>query len=605
MLRVLGLNLLIFLLVWIIVWYIPIPPRRFKLLSKQRLLIISIGLFLFGINVLVETPLSTFVYFLIFTRFFAAIIEYFAVTTFFSAESLSNGGKKFRAIPWIFSVKQKRRLGVLVAAVFLISLLTVSTYGEVQRVPNAAYFNGFIDQQSGLPFNSTIPDNMVRLVTQELATSIARRHMSEFGSNTQVLDCHITKSPEGKLVWVATIGSTNVISENYVKGLIIINANEPAATPDIVHLEFNVGTGLWWDRNIPFRNYMEAMEDVYGVSYVTWTINSEPVYVVTRYNQGFDFLRRYETPIVYNARGTLVNNARDLTEVPSWMTQVYDEAWLEDMTNEMGSFRRGTSFDYFAGGFLWIIPPSRDRFEITEDTRYVVDPKTTDVVALVCVNPIGNQRTLSGVFKATREGVLFYDFKQSNYISGLTAEDLIEGRLPKPATGNYYAVMPLLYTVEITASSSDQRLAWYVPIYWNEDSGDSDETVYLAGFAIVDAQDTNKIALSINQEGIISEQLVRQTRMEFIKLFGGDANAEFQVTAKILNNYQYVQDGQTHFVLQLQDSKYPWIEATPNDLTFQEWNQLLSSVPGQIIVAHLERQDDRWIMMDFAIQSTP
>jgi hypothetical protein len=85
-------------------------------------------------------------------------------------------------------------LGVVVAVVFLLSLLTVGVYGEVQRVSNAAYFNSFIQQQSGLPFDSTIPDNMVRLVTEELATSIARRHMSEFGSNTQVLDCHITKS---------------------------------------------------------------------------------------------------------------------------------------------------------------------------------------------------------------------------------------------------------------------------------------------------------------------------------------------------------------------------------------------------------------------------
>jgi hypothetical protein len=601
------MNLLIFLLVWVIIWYIPIPPKRFKPLSKRRLMILSIGLFLFGINVLFQIPLSTFVYFMFFTRFFAAILEYFAVTRFFSAESVSHAGNKFRVvIPWIFNFKQRRGLlGVVVAVVFLLSLFTVGVYGEVQRVSNAAYFNGFIQQQSGLPFNSTIPDNMVRLVTMELATSIARRHMSEFGSSTQVLDCHITKSPEGKLVWVATIGSTNVISENYVKGFIIIDANEPAATPEIVHLEFSIGAGLWWDRNIPFRNYVDAMEDVYGVSYVTWTDNSEPVYVVTRYNQGFDFLRRYETPIVYNTQGTLVNNARDLSEVPSWMTQVYDEVWLEDMTNEMGCFRRDTGFDYFAGGFLWIIPPSRDRFEITEDTRYIVDPKTTDVVALVCVNPIENQRTLSGVFKATREGVLFYDFKQSNYISGLTAEDLVEGRLPKPATGNYYAVMPLLYTVEITALASDQRLAWYVPIYWYEDSGDSDETVYLAGFAIVDAQDTNKIALSINQEGISSEKLVRQTRMEFIRLFGGDINVEFQVTAKILNSYQYVQNGLTHFVLRLDDSTYPWIEATPVDLTFQEWNQLMSSVIGQTIATHLEKQDDRWIMMDFAIQSYP
>jgi len=570
-------------------------------------MILSIGLFLFAINVLVETPLSTFVYLLFFARFFVASVEYFASTRFFFAESASNQRNKFRVvIPWIFNLKQKRGLlAVILASIFLLSLFTVGVFGESQRVSNAAYFNGFIQQQSGLPFDSTIPDNMVRLVTRELATSIARRHMSEFGSNTQVLDCHVTKSPEGKLVWVATIGSTNVISENYLKGFIIVDANEPAATPEIVHLDFSIGTGLWWDRNIPFRNYLDTMEDVYGVSYVTWTNNSEAVYVVTRYNPGFDFLRRYETPLVYDKQGTLINNARDLSEIPTWMTQVYDEVWLEDMTNEMGSFRRGTGFDYFAGGFLWIIPPSRDRFEITEDTRYVVDPKTTDIVALVCVNPVENQRTLSGVFKATREGVLFYDFKQSNYISGLTAEDLIEGRLPKPATGNYYAVMPLLYTVEITSSSADQRLAWYVPIYWYEDSGDSDETVYLAGFAIVDAQDTNKIALSINQEGISSEQLVRQTRMEFIKLFGGDTNLEIQITANILNSYQYVQDGQTHIVLHLDDSKYPWVEATPSDLTFQEWNQLISSESGQTITAHLERQDDRWIMIDFAILPSP
>ncbi|MGB9959160.1 MAG: hypothetical protein ACPLKQ_01390 [Candidatus Bathyarchaeales archaeon] len=49
-----------------------------------------------------------------------------------------------------------------------------------------------------MPFNTGIPDNMVRLVTEELAVSIARRHMSEFGSNTQVLGCQITKTSETK-----------------------------------------------------------------------------------------------------------------------------------------------------------------------------------------------------------------------------------------------------------------------------------------------------------------------------------------------------------------------------------------------------------------------
>lgn len=123
-----------------------------------------------------------------------------------------------------------------------------------------------------------------------------------------------------------------------------------------------------------------------------------------------------------------------------------------------GYFRRGEKFDYWAGGFLWIIPPSRERFQMTEDTCYVIDPETNDMVAIVCVNPYGNPRTLFGVFKATRNGVIFYDFKIENYISGMTAEDIVEGQLPKPATCMYYAEMPLLYPVRIP--NENPGLAW-------------------------------------------------------------------------------------------------------------------------------------------------
>lgn len=139
-------------------------------------------------------------------------------------------------------------------------------------------------------------------------------------------------------------------------------------------------------------------------------------------------------------------------------------------------------------------------------------------MALVCVNPVGNKRALSGVFKATRNGVFFYDFRQANYISGMTAEDFVEGRLPKPATGIYDAEMPLLYPVDVSPGMC--RLAWYVPIYWCEDTGERDETIYLAGFAIVDAEEASKIVINMNSEGLTSEQLVRKTRMEFLKLFG-------------------------------------------------------------------------------------
>jgi hypothetical protein len=596
------LNLLLFLVVWAVSWYIPIPPRKFRPTSIRRVVSLLTGLLLFFVIQVFQTPLSLFVYVLVFSRLFVALIEWSFSIKPIELDESSPARRMSNRLLWKISLKHQRKMLGILFIIFLISAAVIIVFGQTQRVTNAAYFNDFIRLGSGLPFNSTIPDDMVRLVTRELATSIARRHMSEFGSNTQVLDCHVTKSPEGKLVWVAVIGSTNVIAENYVKGLVIIDATDPTAMPTAIQNEFTIGEGLWWDHNIPFRNYMEDMSKTYGVAYVTWDLTTNnSLYVVTRFNVGFDLVKGYEMPIAYDSQGRAQYEPKKMSDIPEWITQIYDEEWLENMINEMGSFRRGEGFDYWAGGFLWIIPPSRDRFQMTEDTRYVVDPETSDVVALVCVNPVGNQRTLAGVFKATREGVLFYDFKQSNYISGMTAEDLVEGRLPKPATGNYYATMPLLYQVEVP--SGNYRLAWYVPIYWYEESGEMDETIYLAGFAIVDASDTNKIALTINQEGITSEQLVRETRLDFIESFG--VTAYLELNATVLGKYEYVEEGTTHIVLHLDNTTYPWIEATPRDITAMQWNELMATEQAQNVTAHIEKRGERWAMTYFDNQNLP
>ena len=591
------MNLFLFLVIWAIIWYIPIPPRKFKPTSVWRFISLMLGLVLFFAFSASQTPLSNFVYALFFTRLFVAIIEWFVSIQPIKPDEQQIYLGLGKSTPVRLSFRQQKKLfAVLFISIFLISATAMVVFSQTQRLANAIYFTSFIQLGSGLPFNSTIPDDMVRLVTRELAISIARRHMSEFGSNTQVLNCHVTKSPEGKLVWIAAIGSTNIIAENYVKGFVIIDATDPAATPIIVRSEFDIGEGLWWDRNIPFRNYMMDMERTYGVSYITWDLTTNnTLYVVTRFNIGFDLVKRYETPVAYDSQGSVQYESKQASDIPEWMTQVYDEDWMENMINEMGGFRRGSGFDYWSGGFLWIIPPSRDRFQMTEDTRYIVAPETSDVVALVCVNPVGNQRTLSGVFKATREGVLFYDFTLSNYISGMTAEDLVEGRLPKPATGSYYAMMPLLYEVEI--SSGNNRLAWYVPIYWYEESGQEDETVYLSGFAIVDASDTNKIALTINAEGITSEQLVRKTRLDFIKLFG--VTTYLELNASVLGKYEYVEEGTTHIVLHLDNATYPWVEATPKDVATLQWNELMATESTQSVTARIEKRGDRWMMTYF------
>jgi len=577
----------------------PLPPRKTGWKKPARIISLLLGLFLFFLIQFLQHPLSVFTYILVFSRLFVAFIEAALTLKPVSKEEQTDRGYYYyhrRRLPWKVSTKIKAKLA---AALFLAYFLAVSSFivfWQVQRVANAVYFTSFIHTGSGLPFSVEIPDGMVRLVTEELATSIARRHMSEFGSNTQVLGCHITKTPEGELVWVAVIGSSNIIAENYVKGFVIIDATDPLIPPKILKKEFAVGESLWFDHNIHYRSYMNDISRRYGVAYITWNFETnETAYVITRYNVGFDLIRRYEPPIIYDEKGNLYRQAETLHQVPTWVTQVYDENWLEEMINEMGNFRRGTGFDYWAGGFLWFIPPSRERFEITEDTRYIVDPETGDVVALICVNPVGNKRTLSGVFKATRSSIYFYDFRQANYISGMTAEDLVEGRLPKPALGMYDAEMPLLYPVQI--SPGNYRLAWYVPIYWREGTGEKDETIYLAGFAIVDAEETSKIAVKMSTEGLTSEQLVRATRLEFLKLFG--VITEIEVSAEVLGKYEYVEDGTTHIVLRLDNATYQWVEATPKDLTPLEWNKLMATEKGDIVTVHIEKRGEKWIITAF------
>ena len=566
-----------------------------------RLTTFFIGLLAFLILMTALTPLSLFIYWMVYLRLFFAFLEYI----FKSVGRQAENEEKYERPTYLYrrrwagpkiSFRISGKIVALLFVLFLLFALVGGVFTQMQRVNNAYYFNGFIERGSGMPFNQAIPDIQVRLVTEELAVSVARRHMAEFGSNMRVLDTHITRTLDGKLVWITVIGSTNILAENYVKGFILIDAADPAAVPEIVHKEFLVGDGLWWDRNIVFRSYAADNTNSYGVAYPSWDpTTNDIVYIVDRYEVGFDLIRRYKGIVIYNSEGNIIYDYTALSSVPTWVNQVYDENWMENMINEWGGFRRGEGFDYFAGGFLWIVPPSRERVEMSEDTRYIVDPETEDVIAMVIVNPVANERTLAGVFKATREGIFFYDYSADEYISGITAEDIVGGKILPPATGYFATEMPLLYPVEV--SNGAFRLAWYVPIYWREGTGGLDETIYLAGFAIIDARDINKVAINMITEGLTSEQLVSETRLDFIRLFG--AVTFVHLNTAVVDKQEYVIEGTTHAVLHTNNSTYPWIEATSDDLPTQQWYELLSTQAGDRISANLEKRGEIWTITNF------
>ncbi len=465
---------------------------------------------------------------------------------------------------------------------------------------NAERFNQLVTNKSGMVFNTTIPDNMVRLITPEYATNIAQQHLSSFGSNVFVNSAHIMVY-EGRLSWACEIVSTNTLSENYVKGFLIIDANDPTKNPTLINRTMPIGEGLFWDHDIFFRNYLADTSIMYEQAYVEVDDLGHLAYVLTRTRLNLNLIEEPLGPIVYFENGT-IKTYDSIYDVPEFIERIFSEQFLERDIARWGDYRRDGGFDLFAGGFLWVIPPSRERVEISEDLRYILDPDTNEIDAMVAVHPVSSEKTLAGVFKISRSNVYYYDYKDLNLISGITAMDVVESELPKPATGFYYAAMPMLYPVEV--SPNNFKLTWYVPVYWQEysDEESTSITIRLAGLALVDASKSDNRVLELAVGGLTGEALVRSARLKYIALFGGTQVQEtINIIANITGYYSYVKDGVTHIVIQTNNSTYRYLEGWPDTMPLQDWYTLLSANVGDTFNATINVSGEQYVITAFKI----
>jgi len=453
-------------------------------------------------------------------------------------------------------------------------------------VSNAEYFDSMITVTDDPLFENPIPDRMVRLVTEEYATFVAKQRLSAFGSNTAVASAHIT-TRNGTLVWVCTIVSTNVLAENFVKGFIVVDANDPqSVSPYLINqTTIPVGEGLFWDKNIQFGNYLNDMTAAYQYAYPTWAPNGDLVYVQTRTPLGFDFVERAIGPIVYCENGTIV--AYDTIEAtPHWITQAYAEEWLERQVSRWGGYRRGAGFDLFAGGFLWIIPPSTDRLEIHEDTRYIINPDSGHVEAFIAVHPVSASTTLAGVFRATQTEVFYHDLSDQNLVSGATASSAVIASIVPPASGYYYGAMPLLYPVVI--SPTETKWTWYTPIYWADAYWDSDLEEYVANnmrlhaLGLVDASNVDRFAWMELGGSVSGEELVYEVRRDYVELFGGtivEPEADtFTMTANVTSKVSDIVNSNQHIILETDNATIPYIEGARAWMNLTDWYTLLLDI---------------------------
>ncbi|MHA1653402.1 MAG: hypothetical protein ACTSVT_05340 [Candidatus Thorarchaeota archaeon] len=474
-------------------------------------------------------------------------------------------------------------------------------------VSNAEYVDNFITQADGPLFENPIPDNQVRLVTSELATFQARRIMNSIGSNVEIAAAHITVR-NGRLVWVCVIVSTNTLAENYLQGLIVVDANDPNQVEVITDVgQMPVGEGLFWDKNIQFGNYLEDMSNAYEYAYPTWDPIGNLVYIQTRTNLGPDFVEYPLGPRVYCANGT-VRTYATLEETPDWITQAYSEEWLERQIARWGGYRRGDGFDLFAGGFLWIVQASRDRLAITEDTRYIINPDTGRVEALVAVHPMeATSLTLSGFMRATKDAIYYHDMHNYSLMSGEAAVNAIIKDLPPPTSGQYYGAMPLLYPVQINSTYS--RFAWYCPIYWYQSEYDSEADEYsltdirLYALGIVDGQHETIKAYSTSSSG---EELVRTVREAYVQsvvnalTIEPESEENVELSATVLNVTSYVDGGDTHIVLRTDNSTYEWIEGSKDWMPLTDWYELLTVAPGDSFTATIEKVGSQYRIVAFS-----
>jgi len=479
------------------------------------------------------------------------------------------------------------------ACIGLIIIILVPAFSGViswtADVSNAEYFDSMITETDDVLFVNPIPDRMVRLVTEEYAKYVANQHLSPFGSNTIVAAAHIT-TYNGTLVWVCTIISSNVLAQNYVKGFIVVDANDPQSVSPLLINETSiaVGEGLFWDKNIQFGNYLKDMTAAYQYAYPTWDPSGNMVYVQTRTPLGFDFVERAIGPIVYAENGTVFEYAT-IADTPDWITQVYAEEWLERQVSRWGGYRRGDGFDLFAGGFLWVIPPSNDRLEIHEDTRYIINPDSGRVEAFIAVHPVGTGtvgNTLAGVFRATQTEVFYHDLSSDGYVSGDAAAASVISGIGQPATGVYFGAMPLLYPVVI--SPSETKWTWYTPIYWADAYYDSDSESYvynnmkLHALGLVDASNVDRFVWQ-ELEGLISgEDFVYEVRSEYVALFGGVIEEKpsdtFNMTASVVSKGSDIVDSNQHIILETDNATIQYVEGARAWMNLTDWYTLLLDI---------------------------
>lgn len=499
--------------------------------------------------------------------------------------------------------------GILVFIVLFVPACGILMFADVN---NAADFDNNITVTTDPLFENEIPDSMVRLVTEEYAEFIVRRDaLGTFGSNREIAATSIILREE-RLTWVCVIVSTNTFAENYVQGMVAVDANNASVVEVITaeDLDFSLAEGLFWTSNIQQANTWNDANYMYSDAYPTWDDEGNLVYVQTRTHVDFPLVERPIGPIVYyQGGGSIAYN--QVEDVPDWLPRAYSEDWLERQIDRWGAARRDNGFDFWAGGFL-LIPPSNDRLEMSEDVRYILNPDTMNIDAMVVANPKSAELTCAGVFRGTTDEIFYHDMSELGYVAGQDAIDHIVGSIDKPSQGHYDGAMPLLYPIEI---NNETVWTWYCPIYFYQIEVGTEENneptvtnIKLHALAMIDAGESRTFYVQETEGEYLGESLVEATKTGFKAKFG-DTSEDLPETgdnttiivSEVLERGSYGDN----ILLRTNNTLIQYIEGRSDMMDLMDWYELVLVDVGDIFQAIVQLgTDGRWWIISFETLSS-
>lgn len=466
---------------------------------------------------------------------------------------VANKKEKYR-----FSRASRNTLIVLILLVIMI-LGSLAIYTPKD---NANYYDDLLTYDSGLPFNTKIDGDFLRVVDKELAQSIMLKS-NLFGSNTKITDIHLGKI-NGSTYWIGAVsfsGSKIFRPDmNMYMGFMAVDFKDPQLAPIKIDEKFYVGTdlvlGRQLDRVIYDFNYNYIVAD--NVFYtqapdnhmrlmVPYAVQASPL--LGQKNAGFvtQEIQKDGGVLELGADGTVLHDYKDRSTVPDYaLVQLYSEHWLKREIDwwgrSMTSPHTFGTFTHFGG---WL--KSQWLMGIDDDVHVVIDPDTERDIQYIMLDSSGSDnQILRGAIKVNATGMFYYDWSTYAFIDTNTAHEHGETVLTDHfgnSVHGYTTLLPILYPIKQNPHTMHDY-AYVMPLLFRN--------VRFGGIVVTDPQDKTGVHSSVaivdlNKPVNISQIVLHAINQYLLTSSTSISNSTGNFTIATKTNY--VSEGNTIYVM--------------------------------------------------------